>query len=367
MSLKTSTATAYGRVNLIGEHTDYNGGWVLPTAIPQFTRATVQPREDRKVIILASPDPKQKSNHRPREATYELGSEAPSKDWTDYVQGVTSVLAKTSPEYAKRLRGFTLSIESTVPEGSGLSSSAALEISILKALREAFELPIEDVEIARLGQRVENEFVGARVGIMDQMACSFAKAGEALFLDTKAMTYENVKIPLDRVDLIVVNSGVSHSLAGGGGYNQRRAECEEACRLLGVEQLRDLGVGDLEKVAKLPDPFRRRAKHVITENERVHQAVAALREGNLPRLGELFFASHASMRDDYEVSVPEIDLLVELARKQPDVYGARLTGGGFGGSIVAIAKSGRGRTVAEAIAATYASESGRKPTILVPN
>jgi galactokinase len=366
MSPQTSTALAYGRVNLIGEHTDYNGGWVLPTAIPQFTRAKVTPRDDRTVIVAGSPDPK-RGDDRPRETRYDLGEETRVGSWTDYVQGVTSVLGKAGGETARRLRGFSLSIESTVPEGSGLSSSAALEISTLKALRSAFDLPIDDVEIARLGQRVENEFVGARVGIMDQMACSFAKAGEALFLDTLTLTYENVKIPLDRVDLVVVNSGVSHSLAGGGGYNQRRAECEEACRLLGVGQLRDLGVSDLPRIQGLPDPFRRRAKHVITENERVHQAVAALREENLPRLGELFFASHASMRDDYEVSVPEIDLLVELARKQPDVYGARLTGGGFGGSIVAIAKAGRGRAVAEAVAEAYRKESGRSPTILVPD
>jgi galactokinase len=167
-------------------------------------------------------------------------------------------------------------------------------------------------------------------------------------------------------DLVVVNSGVAHDHAAGD-YNTRRAECERACSLLGVQLLRDLSAADLARVEALPEPLRRRARHVITENDRVRHAVAAMRAGDLGRLGELFYQSHASMRDDYEVSVPEIDLIVELARADGDVYGARLTGGGFGGSVVMLAHAGRGRTAAERVAGEYAARSGRTPRILVPS
>jgi galactokinase len=350
---------AHGRVNLIGEHTDYNGGWVLPTAIPQRTVASLTPRADDRVTIEAGHDPKSGANRR---AEYVLGQETSGRDWTDYVQGVTFVLRQAGHP----LTGFDLRISSDVPEGSGLSSSAALEIAVLKAIRASQSLDISDVEIARLGQRVENDFVGARVGIMDQMACSFARAGEALFLDTLELKHRNVRIPVDRVELVVINSGVRHSLAAGGGYNQRRAECEMACEKLGVTSLRELSIADLARTEKLPEPFRRRAKHVITENARVHDAVAALESGDFIRLGKLFDESHASMRDDYEVSVPEIDRLVEAARGVSGVYGARLTGGGFGGSIVALVPAGSGKRAGVEILAKYREEAPGFGTLLVP-
>jgi galactokinase len=225
-------------------------------------------------------------------------------------------------------------------------------------------LALDDVEIARLGQRAENEFVGAQVGIMDPMAASLADEGTALFLDARSLYFERVPLP-NGADLVVLNSGVAHDHAAGD-YNTRRAECERACALLGVELLRDLGPADLPRVHALPEPLRRRARHVVTENERVLHAVAALRGGDLRRLGELFGESHASMRDDYEVSVPEIDLIVDLANAGGDFYGARLTGGGFGGSVVMLAHAGRGRAAAERVARAYAARSGRTPRILVP-
>ena len=351
------TSIAQGRVNLIGEHTDYNGGWVLPTAIPQSTKVTLKPREDR--MVRATTDLKfSKSDSA---MSYQLGQEKVSGTWLDYLQGGTKILASLGHE----LHGFDIHLESSVPTGSGLSSSAALEVSFLKALREAFDLPLSDIEIARIGQRIENEFVGAKVGIMDQMACALAHFGEALFLDTKKMEFERIEIPLSKMDLVVINSGVEHQHAGGD-YNQRRSECEQACERLGIQELRELETKDLGKLEILPEKLRRRARHVITENERVHQAVAALRAQDLSRLGQLFYQSHTSMKEDYEVSIPAIDLLVDLCRQQPGTFGARLTGGGFGGSIVAITEKGKGQAIADAVTKLYSQKSGHTATILVP-
>jgi galactokinase len=199
---------------------------------------------------------------------------------------------------------------------------------------------------------------------MDQMAASLADEQTALFLDTRSLAAERVPLPTD-ADLVVLDSGVAHRLAGGD-YNTRRAECERACALLGVAQLRDLSEADLPRLDRLPEPLNRRARHVVTENARVLAAVQALRRGDLAALGALFYASHASQRDDYAVSVPEVDLLVELARAEPAVYGARLTGGGFGGAIVLLARAGAGAAVAARVAGAYAAQSGRRATVLVP-
>jgi galactokinase len=346
-------ADAPGRVNLIGEHTDYNGGFVLPTAIPQRTRVELAPRDDELVRVASSA----KGGDL---LTFTLGAERPGRGWLDYVQGITSLLrAGDHP-----VRGFDARIDSAVPLGSGLSSSASLSVSLMRALRAAFALALDDVAIARLGQRAENEFVGAQVGIMDPMAASLADEGTALFLDARSLAFERVPLPKG-AELVVLNSGVAHDHAAGD-YNTRRAECERACALLGVNLLREVMPADLPRVEALPELLRRRARHVVTENERVLRAVEAMRRGDLPRLGELFYESHASMRDDYEVSVTEIDLIVELARARGDVYGARLTGGGFGGSVVMLARAGRGHTAAECVAREYAARSGRAPRVLVP-
>lgn len=348
---------AHGRVNLIGEHTDYNDGWVLPTLIPQRTQVALQRRSDNQVIGRSSFE----KGRGLTEESYKLGEERPSRHWLDYVKGATKILREEGHE----ITGFDLVVDSNVPIGSGLSSSAALEVSLLKALRELFHLRLEEVEIAKIGQRIENEFVGARVGIMDQMACALARAGEALFLDTAELRYERIPIPLEEVDLIVIHSGISHELSqGDGGYNERRAQCEKACNLLGVKSLRE--ITDPAKVETLPDPYRRRARHVVTENRRVHEAVKALKERNFSHIGKLFYESHTSMRDDYQVSLKEIDQLVELCREEPNVYGARLTGGGFGGSIVALAEKGSAQAIALRVAGRYHLSTGRKATIVVP-
>lgn len=343
---------AHGRVNLIGEHTDYNGGWVLPTTIPQYTEIRFEKLQGDTVKIHSSEG---------REYSYLLGTEKFTDTWVDYLQGATKLLR----EAGIQLSGFEAHITSTIPEGSGLSSSAALEMSFLGGLKKMFSFEMSPQELAKIGQRIENEFVGAKVGIMDQMATSLAQSGEALFLDTYTLTFERILLPMDQMDLIVINSGISHRLSStDGGYNERRAQCEEACRILNIKNLREISVQDLSDI-KLPEILLRRVRHVVTENQRVKEAVAAIREKDLKRLGNLFIKSHESMRDDYQITIPEIDLLVNLCLKEKEVFGARLTGGGFGGSIVAIAEKGKKHQIAEKVIKEYEFKTREKGTLLV--
>jgi galactokinase len=347
-------AEAPGRVNLIGEHTDYNDGFVLPTATPQRTRVRLTPRTDdvvRAETTAALVEPS---------ADYRLGEETPGRDWLDYVQGVT----RATRAAGYRIGGFNVHIDSDVPVGSGLSSSAALEVSLLRALRQAFALDLDDVALARIGQRAENDFVGARCGIMDQMAATFADTSAALFLDTRSLEFKRVTLPRS-ADLVVIHSGVRHGLVSGE-YNQRRADCEQACELLGVAALRDLTPADLPRLGALPERIQRRARHVITEDERVLRFVEALAADDLDTLGSLLLASHASLRDDFEVSVPAVDQLVQLAAADPDVYGARITGGGFGGAVVLLARRGSGAGVGQRLLGPYAAQTGETPQLLVP-
>jgi len=341
-------------VNLIGEHTDYSGGYVLPLAIPQQTEVQLATRSDEAVRAWSAPG----SALEP--ISYQLGDEAPHQAWPDYVQGVTRTLRTEGYP----IRGFDLRIESSVPVGSGLASSAALEVGLLRALRAAFSLELDDVQLALLAHRAETDFVGAPVGIMDQMACSLAEERTALFLDTRSLAMERVPIP-SGVEIVVLDTGVSHRHASGQ-YGVRRAECERAAALLGVGQLRDLDESDLPRLEELPEPWRRRARHVITENARVLAAVEAMRSERLDELGQLLFASHDSLREDFEVSIPELDLLVYLAEEHTDVYGARMTGGGFGGAVIALAHTGTGARVAESIVSDYRERAGRSPRVLLP-
>jgi galactokinase len=350
----TVTADAPGRVNLIGEHTDYNGGFVLPTCIPQRTRVELAPRPDRRVRVASI-------GVSPAVEEYNLGEERPGRGWLDYVQGITQILAKDGLPFA----GFDARIASNVPVGSGLSSSAALTVSLMRALRMAFRLDIEDLPIARTAQRAENQFVGAQVGIMDPMVCSLGDGEHALFIDARDFSYQRVSLPKN-AELVVINSGLAHQHSAGD-YNTRRSECEQACSLLSIQQLRDLTVADLPQLAALPEVLQRRARHVITENDRVLAAVEAFQNGDLATAGRLFYASQDSQRDDYQVSIPEVDLLIDLARPDSAVYGARLTGGGFGGSVVMLAKAGAGRIVGRRIAEQYAAKTGLRATVLVPS
>jgi len=341
---------APGRANLIGEHTDYSGGFVLPVTIPQRTRVELRRRPDATARVHSAQLGKTEE--------YAVGAEAPRHDWLDYVQGVTAV-ARPRP-----LGGFEVRIDSDVPPGSGLSSSAALEVSMLRALRQAFAWELDDVRLALLGQRAEVEFVGAPVGVMDQMASSLGSPHAALFIDTQSLRTEAVPLP-GGLAIAVVHSGISHDHASGD-YRVRRHECEEATRALGVTSLRSLTVEDLPRVERLPAPLDRRARHVVTENVRVLEAVEALRAGDLERLGALLAASHRSLRDDYQVSVPDLDRLVALAAEAPGVFGARLTGGGFGGAIVVAGRPQGLRASMERVAERYRVQTGRTPTVLVP-
>jgi galactokinase len=340
-------------VNLIGEHTDYNGGFVLPVAIPQRTTVEVAARDDGRVHGWSSQVDEGIGEYR-------LGGEVRQGDWLDYVRGVTAELRRDG----HALRGFDLRVDSTVPMGSGLASSAALEVAVLRALRALFGLKLDDLTMALLAQRAENGLVGAPVGIMDQMATTFADERAALFLDTRSLAYERMPLPSD-VELLVIDSGIRHQHAGGE-YRARRAECERACQLLGLEELRDLSPDDLPRLSMLPDPLARRVRHVVTENQRVLDAREALLHGDIERLGLLLRDGHSSLRDDFEVSTTEVELLVEATNDVDGVFGARLTGGGFGGAVVAVARSGMARDAADRISRVYAAATDRRASVLVP-
>jgi galactokinase len=351
MSMREVTSDAPGRVNLIGEHTDYHQGFVLPTVIPQRARVGLRMRHDRTVQVTS------------REIAgsplrFAIGSEAVTHTWVDYIQGVTFALRDIAD-----LPGFDLHIESDVPLGSGLSSSAALVVAVLRAVRDAFDLSFDDVQLARIAQRAETDFVGAPVGIMDPMACSLARSGEALFLDTRSLAFERIPLPAAG-EFVVINSGVPHQHAGGD-YAMRRRESFDAAERLGVQWLRDLDIGSLSRIDALPDVLARRARHVVTENQRVHEAVEALSGGDLVRAGALFYASHASMRDDYQISTFEIDTLVELSKEDPDVYGARMTGGGFGGSVVMLVRAQMSNDAATRMLSEYHRRANRDGTVLI--
>jgi galactokinase len=351
MTSSSIFASAPGRVNLIGEHTDYNGGFVLPMPIPQRTTVELRKRSDDRIRAWS------------REIgvweEYRLGEERRRGDWLDYVMGCTWA-ARAAGHV---LGGAELRISSDVPLGSGLSSSAALEVAVLRAMRDAFALTLDDVQLALLGQRAENELVGAPVGAMDQLCASLGQPGAALFIDTRSLELRPVTLPAD-IELVVIESGIYHDHASGS-YRTRRAECEQAARELGVTLLRELGLDDLERVACLPAPLNRRARHVILENQRVLDAVAAIERGEMQTLGRLFAESHVSMRDDFEVSLPAIDTLVEIASVEPGVFAARLTGGGFGGSIVALAYAGLGAEAAQRVVERYAKQTNHEGTVLI--
>jgi len=348
-----SSASAPGRVNLLGEHTDYHEGYVLPTPLPQRTHASVAARDDRIVRAWSA-------GTGAGIEQYGLGLEAPGRGWLDYVQGLTVALSRMQID----LPGFDLYLASTVPIGGGVSSSAALEISVLRALRARFALPLDDVALAKVGRAAETDFVGAPVGIMDQMASSLGREGEALFLDTRTLAVEHIPLP-GASDLVVIDSGLTHRHAGGE-YATRRRESFDAAAQLGVPFLRDAGLDALPRLAALGPVVGRRARHVITENQRVLDAVRALRAGDVTTVGRLMNASHASMRDDYETSTAEIDALVAIAQGHDHVFGARLTGGGFGGAIVALVKAGHADDVSARVARTYASQTGLVATVIVP-
>lgn len=344
-------ASAPGRVNLMGDHTDYNDGFVLPVAIPQTTRLVLSARTDDTVNIG--------STQQPVRGSYQLGHEQKENGWLDYVQGVTATLRLAG----HTLGGFDAHVTSQVPMGAGLSSSAAFTTALLRALRLAFGLKLTDLELARLAQAAEVEFVGVPVGIMDPLAASLGRTGCALFVDTRSLSTREISMP-EQLELVVIDSGVVHNHAAGA-YRQRRSECEQAAAALGVRSMRDLGIEDV--VASQIEPtLKRRALHVVSENLRVLDTVHALEQLDRDRLKHLFSESHASLRDDYEVSAKGLDLLVSIASQQPEVVAARMTGGGFGGSVVLLVERAGALAVSQRVALLYDERSLFTARVLLP-
>ena len=349
---------APGRVNLIGEHTDYNEGFVMPAAINYFTLVAIAPREGRTITA--------RSDHFPD--TVQLNLDHPTerqKHWSDYPLGVALKLE----EAGHRLPGANLLIHGDVPIGSGLSSSAAIEVSTALALLDNAGLSIDRLVLAKICQKAENEYVGIRSGLMDQFIACFGKKDHAVMLDCRSL--ESTPLPLpDEVKLVACNTMVKHQLANSE-YNARREECEQGVSILAkhlptIRSLRDVSIEDLECFsADLTDVVYRRCRHVITENDRVLRAATALRAGELSTFGGLMALSHQSLRDDYEVSCQELDLMVEFARRAPGCVGARMTGGGFGGATINLVASEAVDEFTTKVRQSYADATNIQPEIYV--
>ena len=350
---------APGRVNLIGEHTDYNDGFVMPAALEFYTYVAAGPRTDRELSVYSIDFDETKCFHLDDLAG------GPTGHWSDYVRGVADVVNASGDP----IRGANLVIKGEVPIGAGLSSSAALEVATVLALLANSGLTWGRVDVAKACQRAEHEYAGTKCGIMDQFISCCARANHALLLDCRSLEYELLRIE-DRVRIVICNTMVKHELAGGE-YNRRRADCEAGVRFLqrylpDIRALRDVSPSQLaEYGVGLPPETYRRCQHVISENARVLEAVQALKDGDLLRFGVLMYASHASLRDDYEVSCKELDLMVELARKCGGVYGARMTGGGFGGCTVNLVDANAVEEFKAAIAGDYNDATGLHPEIYV--
>jgi len=357
-----TTAAVYrapGRVNLIGEHTDYNEGFVLPAAIGFSCWVAIAPREDRKLVVHSE------NFEASVGADLDKLPASGSGAWSDYPIGVAWALVQAGHQP----RGANLYITGEVPLGSGLSSSAAIEVSTGYAMLDVAKQSIDRTKLALLCQRAENEFVGARTGIMDQFVSCHGQAGHALLLDCRSLDFELVKMP-PKVHLVICNTMVKHE-HGGGEYNARRAECEEGVHLLsemlpGIHALRDVTPRQLEENRKrLNDTIYKRCRHVVTETERTRQAAEALESGQIGRLGQLMADSHRSLRDDFEVSCRELDVMVEIATKQPGIYGARMTGGGFGGCTINLVDANESTEFRKHVAEGYASATGLQPDIYI--
>jgi len=350
---------APGRVNLIGEHTDYNDGFVMPAAIQFHTTVAIAARTDARLAIW--------SENYGEQVEFAL-AEVPAaarQHWSDYVVGVAAKLK----ERGLRLPGANLLIAGDLPQGAGLSSSASLEVAVCWAFLEVMNEKMEGVDIALLCQRAENEFVGARCGIMDQFVSVHGLRDHALLLDCRSLKYSHQPLP-ENVRLVICNTMVRHSLAGGE-YNRRRLECEGGARFFaerrpGVKALRDVSLQEFQKYASaLPEAIRKRCRHVISENARVVDAAEALGRHDLGRFGQLMTESHASLREYFGVSCRELDVMVDLAKEVDGVYGARMTGGGFGGCTVNLVKRENVEDFRARIEAGYERATGHRPEIYV--
>ncbi|MEU2775116.1 galactokinase [Streptomyces sp. NPDC007162] len=349
--------SAPGRVNLIGEHTDYNDGFVMPFALPHVTTAAVARRTDG-VLRLHSSD----IEGGVVELSLDALEPGTDQEWTAYPAGVVWALR----EAGHPVTGADVHLTSTVPTGAGLSSSAALEVVIALALNDLYELGLQRWQLARLCQRAENVYVGAPTGIMDQTASACCEAGHALFLDTRDLSQKQIPFDLaaEGMRLLVVDTQVKHAHSGGE-YGKRRAGCEKGAALLGVDALRDVPYGELDAALdRLGDEeeVRRLVRHVVTEDHRVERVVALLEAGDTRAIGPVLTEGHASLRDDFQVSCPELDLVVEAANSA-GALGARMTGGGFGGSAIVLAETADVDTVTKAVEEAFAAAGFKAPRV----
>ena len=343
---------APGRVNLIGEHTDYNDGFVLPLAIDRAAWLAVAAREDGVVRI--------QSIDRQARSEFQLDRLDKGEGWQEYIKGMAYQLQRAG----RTLRGFDGVLAGNVPIGAGLSSSAAVEMAAGRAFAAVSGLEWQPAEMAKLGQQTENQWIGVHTGIMDQMVSAAARAGQALFLDCRSLEYQHVPVP-DSAVVVVMDTSTRRGLVESA-YNERRSQCEQAARFFGAVALRDVSMEAFEKrQGDLEDVLRRRARHILTENQRVLEAVDALRADDLHRLGGLLNASHLSLRDDFEVSSPALDQIVAAAQAQPSCYGARMTGAGFGGCAVALVKREEAPAFVPAVLTAYKRQSGLDAVIYI--
>ncbi|UGQ48662.1 galactokinase [Massilia endophytica] len=339
---------APGRVNLLGEHTDYNDGYMLPIATPQRTDVLADRSSDGRFHFYSAT----------LDETAEFGADESSPDgFARYIEGCIRLMQARGVQVPP----LKVYVRSNLALGTGLSSSAALEVATLRALRTMLKVDLDGVTLAQIAQQAEIQYAGVNCGIMDQMASSLADTEHMLFLDARTLDARLLPLPVG-AEIIVIDSGVPRKLAASK-YNERRSECEAAAGMLGVPSLRD--VGRLADVEKLPSPLRERARHVVSENLRVLEAADSGGAISAGRFGELMNDSHASLRDDYEVSIRELDELTEVLRKHPDVYGARLTGAGFGGACVALCKTGAAQTVGQ-MAVNRVNAGGANARLLIP-
>lgn len=353
------TFAAPGRVNLIGEHTDYNDGFVMPCALAFKTHVAIAPRTDGRLVV--------RSTAFPEQGAFEVSSLPEKKTgvWYDYVVGVAVMLQRAGCP----VPASSLLVHGEVPIGAGLSSSASIEVATALALTHSSGTRPEVLGLAKLCRAAENQFVGAHVGIMDQYVACFGKAGHSLLIDCRSLSSKTIPLPND-ISIVVCNTMVKHALASGE-YNLRRRECEQAVAVLskacpGVTALRDVSMAQLDQSqALLPEIVYRRCHHVISENARVVEGANALAEGNLQRFGVLMQESHKSLRDFYEVSCAELDIMVEAAEGLPGFHGARMTGGGFGGCTVNLVDSTAAPSFAEQIVSKYQQKTGTKPDVYV--
>ena len=353
------TVYAPGRVNIIGEHTDYNDGFVMPCAINYGTAVAGLPRDDGQWQVYAA-DLDLEDSFSLREPIAKS-----EQKWANYVRGVVHFIQARLPDFQQ---GADLVISGNVPHSSGLSSSASLEVAVGKFCQQLANLALSHTDIALIGQQAENQFVGANCGNMDQLISALGEKDHLLMIDCRSLATEAEPVPED-VAVIIVNSNVPHDLVTGE-YNTRRAQCEAAAKFFGVKALRDVSVAQFNareaELAAVDPLVAKRARHIVTENQRVLDAAAALKANDLARLGELMGQSHDSMRDDFEITVPQIDYLVELAQLAIGrAGGARMTGGGFGGCIVALAPHDKVAAVRKIIEENYQKTTGLKEDFYV--